>query len=259
MTDRAFENLGLSRLAEECTFDMEPLEEEEERQVIKDWQGKEGKAKGDTAEWVDTISQETHRWPRHIHSYSTSAAHVLKQSGGEMTAEGLRIVMEKGRVNRREYDRGRTKNLAYNEFMGLAELFQHVSLEIGLTDEQIKRLIGESGFERALSKGVLYKRGLRYSIPIPSLRDYMVQEWLVEKEHAAQEQSRSKLLPDVDPEKKDSQKESENHTTDSPSPEKEERKEPTTPKSGEGNLGQDPPQGRDPFDSDRDTDMGMER
>ena len=63
MTDRAFENLGLSRLAEECTFDMEPLEEEEERQVIKDWQGKEGKAKGDTAEWVDTISQETHRWP----------------------------------------------------------------------------------------------------------------------------------------------------------------------------------------------------
>ncbi len=37
MTDRAFEALGLSRLAEECTFDMEPLEEEKERQVIKDW------------------------------------------------------------------------------------------------------------------------------------------------------------------------------------------------------------------------------
>ena len=175
-----------------------------------------------------------------------------------MTAEGLRIVMEKGRVNRREYDRGRTKNLAYNEFMGLAELFQHVSLEIGLTDEQIKRLIGESGFERALSKGVLYKRGLRYSIPIPSLRDYMVQEWLVEKEHAAQEQSRSKLLPDVDPEKKDSKRNRKTIQQTVPRPKKRRGKNPRHPSRGKAILAGSP-QGRDPFDSDRDTDMGMER
>ena len=246
MTDKALEALGLSRLAEECTFDMEPLEEEEERQVIKDWLKKEGKAKGDTKEWVDAIAEETHCWPRHIHSYSTSATHVLKQSEGEMTAEGLRIVMEKGRVNRRKYDRGRTKNLAYNEFMGLAELFQHVSLEIGLTDEEIKRAIGKSGFERSLSKGVLYRKGLRYSIPIPSLRDYMVREWLVEKEHVAQEQARSKPSPEMDTEKEGSQKESENHTTDSPSPEKEEREELTTPESG-----------KDPSGRGQDTDMGM--
>ena len=218
MTDRALEALGLSRLAEECTFDMEPLEEEEERQVIKDWLEKEGKAKGDTTEWVDAIAEETHCWPRHIHSYSTSAAHVLKQSGGEMTEEGLRIIMERGRVNRREYYRGRTKTLSYNEFNGLAELFQHVSLEIGLTDEEIKRAIGKSGFERSLSKGVLYRKGLRYSIPIPSLRDYMVREWLIEKKHVDQEQSRSKPLPEAKPEKEDSQKEAGNHTTDRPPP-----------------------------------------
>ncbi len=181
-----------------------------------------GKAKGDTKEWVDAIAEETHCWPRHIHSYSTSAAHVLKQSEGEMTAEGLRIVMERGRVNRREYDRGRTKNLTYNEFSGLAELFQHVSLEIGLTDEEIKRAIGKSGFERSLSRGVLYKKGLRYSIPILSLRDYMVREWLVEKEHVAQEQAWSKPLPEAKPEKEDSQKEAGNHTTDRPLPDKKE-------------------------------------
>ena len=176
-----------------------------------------------------------------------------------MTEDLLRSVMETGREKRMEYYRGRTENLTYNEFCGLAELFQHVSLEIGLTDEEIKRAIGEVGFERSLSRGVLYKKGLRYSIPIPSLRDYMVREWLVEKEHVAQEQARSKPSPEVDTEKEGPQKETGNHTPDSPSPKKEEGKEPTIRKSEKDNSRQEPPPGRDPSNSDRDTDMGMER
>ena len=221
MTHAAFRALGISRMAAQCKFDMKPLEEEEERQVIKNWLKKAGKAKGDTTDWIDAITQETYLWPRHVDSYARNAAQMLKTNGGRMTPELLRIVMEKGREERMEYYRGRTENLTYNEFCGLAELFQHVSLEIGLTDEEIKRAIGEGGFGRSLSRGVLYKKGLRYSIPLPSLRDYMVRKWLVEKEHVAQEQAWSKPSPEVDTEKEGSQKEAGNHTLDSPSPEKE--------------------------------------
>ncbi len=259
LTEDAFRTLGISRIAAQCKFDMKPLEEEEERQVIKNWLKKAGKAKGDTTEWTDAITTETVQWPRHVDSYARNAARLIKDNHGQMTEDLLRSVMEEGREERMEYYRGRTENLTYNEFCGLAELFQHVSLEIGLTDEQIKRAIGEAGFERSLSRGVLYKKGLRYSIPIPSLRDYMVREWLVEKEHVAQEQAWSKPPPEVDTEKEGPQKEAGNHTPDSPSPEKEEGKEPTIRKSEKDNSRQEPPPGRDPSNSDRDTDMGMER
>ncbi len=37
MTFQAFQALGISRMAEGCKFNMEPLEEKEERDVIKDW------------------------------------------------------------------------------------------------------------------------------------------------------------------------------------------------------------------------------
>ncbi len=259
LTEDAFRALGISRMAEDCMFDMEPLEKEEERTVIRDWLEKAGGATGDVTHWIDTITTETVQWPRHVDSYARNAARLIKDNHGQTTEDLLRSVMETGREKRMEYYRGRTENLTYNEFCGLAELFQHVSLEIGLTDEQIKRLIGEGGFERSLSRGVLYKKGLRYSIPIPSLRDYMVREWLVEKEHVAREQARSKPLPEVDTEKEGPQKEAGNHTPDSPSPKKEEGKEPTIRKSEKDNSRQEPPPGRDPSNSDRDTDMGMER
>ncbi len=259
MTEEAFVALGISRMAENCMFDMEPLEKEEERLIIRDWLKKVGEATGDVTHWIDTITTETVQWPRHVDSYARNAARLIKDNHGRMTEDLLCSVMETGRVNRREYYRGRTKTLSYNEFNGLAELFQHVSLEIGLTDEEIKRAIGKSGFERSLSKGVLYRKGLRYSIPIPSLQDYMVREWLVEKEHVAQEQAWSKPSPEVDTEAEGPQKKAGNHTPDSPSPEKEERKDPTIHKSEKDNSRQEPPPGRDPSNSDRDTDMGLER
>ncbi len=216
--------LGISRFKSNCYFNLEALSRAEERGVIKDWLTEEGKAKGDITAWMNAITAETHGWGHHIASYLDPALEYLKKSEGEMTAEGLRIVMEQGRVNRREYYRGRTEDLTYNEFNGLAELFQHVSLEIGLTDEEIKRAIGEGGFDRALSKGVLHKKGRRYIIPIPSLHDYMIREWLAEKELTAREQSHLKQVSGEETGKESPPKEPENHKADSPFPEKEEGK-----------------------------------
>ena len=216
--------LGISRFKSNCYFNLEALSRAEERGVIKDWLTEEGKAKGDITGWVDAITAETHGWGHHIASCLDPALEYLKESEGEMTEEGLRIVMEQGRVNRREYYRGRTEDLSYNEFNGLVELFQHVSLEIGLTDEEIKRAIGEGGFDRALSKGVLHKKERRYIIPIPSLQDYMIREWLAEKELTVREQSYLKQVSGKETGKEFPPKEPENHKADSPFPEKEEGK-----------------------------------
>ena len=59
MTFQALKALGISRMAEDCKFDMEPLEKEEERLIIRDWLEKAGGATGDVTHWIDTITTET--------------------------------------------------------------------------------------------------------------------------------------------------------------------------------------------------------
>ena len=273
MTFQAFQALGISRMAEGCKFDMEPLEEEEERDVIKDWLKKEGEAKGGTTDWVDAISQETHCWPQHIHSYSTCAAHILKQSGGEMTEERLRIVMEKGRAKRRQYYEDRLSGFTAKERRSLARILAGSSetseVEQEEAVEQLDREYGvghgEEIFFRAVRRGVFYfnKALGSYSVPIPSLRNFIVKNFppkeISEQRLESQDQSEPEQLPEADPEKEGSPKEPEIHKTDRLSPEKEEGKESTIPKSGKENSGQDTPQSRDTSRRDQGTDMGMER
>ncbi len=199
----SFHSLHISRFKNNCYFEMEALTKDEEQAVIRDWLVEEGKAKGDIAEWADAISRETYGWGHHIISYIQPALDYLDGNDGKMTEEGLRIVMEKGRKHRRQYYQDRTRTLDDSHFDRLAELFQHVCLQTGLRKNVIIEAVGQEGFFQALAKGVLYrnKKGRRYSIPIPSLRDYMVREWLAEKELTAQEQARSKQLPEEKPEK----------------------------------------------------------
>ncbi len=275
LTEEAFVALGISRTAEKCKFDMKPLKKEEERAVIHAWLTKEGEARGDLTEWTDAIFQETHCWPRHIHSYATCAAHVLKQSGGEMTEEGLRIVMEKGLENRWAYYTGRAEGLDDDHIVRLVEMFRDTPVEEGFRKQDLVAELGEPGFEKSVSKGVLYYSNPLYTLPIPSLYDYLTERALRIREAALryervkkQRQASPHPTRDVSgqqPESKDQseaegpQKEAGNHTPDSPSPEKEEGKEPTILKSEKDNPRQEPSPGRDPSNSDRDTDMGMER
>ena len=62
-----------------------------------------GQARGDPAPWIDAIAQQTHGWPRHVHSYARHAAEHLKEKGGLMTPQGLKIVMELGEEGRKQY------------------------------------------------------------------------------------------------------------------------------------------------------------
>ena len=176
MTYTAFKALGISRMSDEFKFDMQPLEVEEERKVIQDWLTKEGKAKGDTTPWVDAITQETYRWARHVHSYATCAARVVKQNGGNMTEEGLRFIMEKGREARWRYYKDRMEGLEDDHILRLEEMFRSTQARKGLSKVGIIRHLGKAGFEKAVSQGVLYRYNDSYTIPIPSLYDYLTEK-----------------------------------------------------------------------------------
>ena len=186
MTHAAFRALGISRLADDCMFDMEPLKREEERAVVQDWLGA-GKAKGDTTAWIDAITQETYLWPRHVDSYARNAAQILKANGGQMTPELLRLVMENGRARRWKYYQARLDDFTAKECRSFARILLASSGEGGIEQEvAVDQLDNEYGagkgaelFFRAVRRGVFHIDAATklYSAPIPSMREYIVQNF----------------------------------------------------------------------------------
>ena len=187
MTHAAFRALGISRMKEKCKFDMEPLEKEEERLIIRDWLEKTGEATEDVTHWIDTITTETYRWPRHVDSYARNAARLIRDNHGKMTEDLLRSVMEEGRENRMEYYKGRLEDFTAKECRSFARILLASSGEGGIEQEvAVDQLDKEYGagegaelFFRAIRRGVFHieETTKLYSAPIPSLREYIVQNF----------------------------------------------------------------------------------
>ncbi len=173
MTHAAFKALGISRMAAQCHFDMKPLEEEEERQVIKNWLKRAGKAKGDTTDWINAITQETYLWPRHVDSYARNAAHLVYANDGVMTPELLRLVMEKGREERMEYYQGRLYGVDNDDILRLVKIFRNAQEHV--PKKELLEKLGEAVFAQVVSQGVLYRKNGFYTIPIPSLHKYLTE------------------------------------------------------------------------------------
>ncbi len=213
-TDRALNSLGIYRASLGSITNLDPLEEEEEWTVIREWLKEEGKAKGDTTDWVDAIAKETYRWPQHIIAYTVPAAAHLKENDGEMTRGELLSVLEQGRKNRREYYEGRLSDFTAKECRSLARILAASSKE-GIVEqedviEQLDREYGmgkgEEIFWRAVRKGVFYlNKKLRcYSVPIPSLRNFIVRNFppkeISEQHPESKDQGEPRQLPEADPE-----------------------------------------------------------
>ncbi len=171
----SFHSLHISRFKNNCYFEMEALTKDEEQAVIRDWLVEEGKAKGDITEWADAISGETYGWGHHTISYIQPALDYLDENDGKMTEEGLRIVMEKGRANRWAYYTDRTEGLEDDHIVCLAEMFRDTPMGEGFRKQDLVAELGEPGFEQVVSKGVLYHSNPLYTIPIPSLYDYLTE------------------------------------------------------------------------------------
>ncbi|MCY4159143.1 MAG: hypothetical protein OXF48_05985, partial [Bacteroidetes bacterium] len=154
------------------------------RAVIYDWLTKEGGAQGNPTVWIDTIVQETHQWPRHVHSYAKHAAEHLKENGGIMTTQGLNAVIKLGQEGRKQYYKQRVASFRGDQLqcliksMGEAvegKLVKYKDFMFSLTDEYDKKE-AQDLFDLFIRKGILEEYEGKYAISIPSMH-----AWLKEK------------------------------------------------------------------------------
>ena len=203
-TKRAFKDLGVSRFKDNCYVELGPLKEEAEREVIKDWLKKEGRAKGDPALWIDAIMQKTHGWPQHVAAYAESAAIHLRATGRQMTPEKLKEVLEVGEMKRIKFYKSRAEGLDEDHRMAIARAF--VSVREDQTQsrkaiiESLVKAVGmqeaDTVFRRALHNGVLDNRDGRYAIPIPSMRRWFIANYYIKRDPPDQSPPRLDFPPD---------------------------------------------------------------
>ncbi len=186
----ALQALDISRFGENNIVNLGRLSEESERAVIRDWIVKDAEAKGDPTEWIDTIVKETHGWPRHVHSYARTASDYLIENGGLMTPPGLNVIMDEGRKGRIQYYIQRVEEMNGDDVLCLSEAICGVGSGEPFTKKMIISAFAneysteraESIFNKFLDKGVIAKDGQAYSIPIPSMHDWLKAELQLHKD-----------------------------------------------------------------------------
>ena len=184
-TADAFGTLGISRFASECLVELGVLGKEAERAVLYDWLTKDGRVKGDPTAWIDAIAQETYGWPQHILSYVKPALNQLRTDRRVMTTEGLSVVLKKGRTGRVAYYKQRIGGFRGDQIRCLTKSVADItpgkpveyrdivsSLKTQYDSGEARQL-----FQRLLEKGILAKCGIGYAVPIPSMHNWLVNEF----------------------------------------------------------------------------------
>ncbi|MXW33140.1 MAG: ATP-binding protein [Rhodothermaceae bacterium] len=182
MSKVSFGDLGISRFRGGCFVELGALGKESECAVIRDWIVKEGGATGDPAPWIDAIAQNTHGWPQHISAYGDAAAKQIQYDDGEMSSEGLQVVHRLGTERREAYYKQRAEKISRKERGSLARVMKNVSSGDGLDQEDIEAALSQEYdsdkskdlFKRALERGILHSQDGAYTIPIPSMRTWLI-------------------------------------------------------------------------------------
>ena len=186
----AFESLGLSRIGLQCDVKLGSLNSTSTRAIIQSWLTKDGRAKGDATVWIDAIEQESHGWPQHIAAYVEPALRYLQANHGHLTPTGLSKVLELGRKGRASYYEQRVRDIEGGDVIRLAEAI--FDLPVGMRFEK-KAIVSELKkdhsaekvegiFRKFIEKGIIAEDGQGYSIPIPSMHDWLKSELLLHKE-----------------------------------------------------------------------------
>ena len=123
-----------------------------------------------------------------------------------MTREGLASVLKKGRENRRQYYEDRLSGFTAKECRSLAKILAASSEEDCVEQEEVVEKLdreygvgkGEEIFFRAVRKGVFYlNKKLRcYSVPIPSMRDFIVKNFPPKEISEQQPESKNRSVPE---------------------------------------------------------------
>ena len=189
-TKRAFKDLGVSRFKDNCYVELGLLKEEAEREVIKDWLKKEGRAKGDPTPWIDAIMQKTHGWPQHVAAYAESAAIHLRATGREMTPAKLKEVLEVGELKRIKFYKSRADGIMRKERQCIARAMANIETDgtidkdvvIASLREEFSAEKAEEVFALALGNGIFDLQGDSYVIPIPSMRRWFIANYFIKRD-----------------------------------------------------------------------------
>ena len=180
----AFEALDISRFGAKNTVELGRLSENAERAVMRDWIMIEAKVTDYPTEWIDAMVKETHGWARHVHSYAKDASDYLKENGGVMTPDGLRTVMEIGRQGSILYYKQRLSEFDGDDVICFAESISGISAGMPFKKKTIisefKREYSakksKNLFRKFIEKGIIARDGQLYSIPIPSMHEWLMSE-----------------------------------------------------------------------------------
>ncbi len=187
-TKEAFRELGVSRFKDNCYIELGRLRREAERAVIVDWLQLNGRAKGDPLLWADPIAADTHGWPQHVSAYAQVAARQVRADRRRMTPAGLQSVLAAGRVKRERFYKSRADGIDEHHRAAIAQAFVNVRGDHTQTRAAIMECLLQTGaekseaaavFNHALQKGVLDHRNGRYIIPIPSMRVWFLDNYLI--------------------------------------------------------------------------------
>ncbi len=181
-TTQAFDDLGISRFKPKCKISLGPLSEGARRTIIEDWLQKEGGAKGNPTKWVDEISQETYGWPQHVMAYVWPALKQLKLTEGELTPEGLEAVLKEGQEGRIQFYKARTQDFPREQLHCIARVLAFAPSRASVAKMDIMASLrmefsedkAEEIFTLALHKGILDVRDNLYVVPIPSMHNWLV-------------------------------------------------------------------------------------
>ena len=110
-TENAFDAFSISRFENSCKVYLQRLSPKSARNVLRDYLTISGQVHGQEKEldrWIREMDQRTHGWPAHIAGWGELAAEVLRDDGGQLTAEAWASVEQAGRERDNSYYQSRT-------------------------------------------------------------------------------------------------------------------------------------------------------
>ena len=187
-TKEMFQTFGISRFGGGAFVELGALDQKSAHAVLYDWLTRDGGAKGNPAPWIHAIAEETHGWPQHILAYVQPALEQLRLDEGAMLPEGLKVVLEKGRAARAAYYEHRADGLRIEMRESLARPFREIPPGGPLRYEEIMGSLtqdfstdqADTIFRRAEGKGIISSRAGVYTIPIPSMHNWLVSKYALE-------------------------------------------------------------------------------
>ncbi len=192
-TREILKDYGISRFATSSVINLQAIDKLSERKIIYDWLVQEGhvnKNDSNLNHWIDKISEQTYQWPRHIASYGVHAVHFLEEHGSKLTNEGLKIVLEEGKNSRFEYYKSRMDGFSHSEVELIVDFLKTQKDIESFSDRDIipffERTLSteksEDLFQKSWHSGIFHQRNdMKYSISVPSMKDWFIQYFGNEK------------------------------------------------------------------------------